>query len=635
MPNPPTAEDLLNAFVKSNDEQAFRRLAERYSGLIFHTALRTLNDRTLAEDVAQRVLGVLAKKASQVARGNAPLAAWLHRTTILEAKSAHRSESRHHRKKEALMRAPADSSDSNDPAWKDALPHLDAAIDTLPEADRHVLLLHFVNEMTFPEIAARIGKSAAAVQKQSRRALETLQRILGKRGVTLSLGILTTGLTAEMVKAAPVLLIPAFSSLGKTTTSAIVVKKSTLTALGTTLLLCGIPLARQQASISVLESKLSSAASASPDPRISSRSGVAKNPSMIERLARDLKAQDHDMLRYLAAVDHIESLRDEELIALIREIVGSALPFKSREIVFGKIFDTLATRNIESALSTLIDVVPIDYASRSETARNLLVNGLRNFSEQDGKRALAWFHDHLESIRTISLRRGAPEGYREKEACVALSYGLILSDPQAAVALLRPLDAWMLASELEQFVRSCDPSLRKDATGFIQVARSLFPEKEANDVVANLINVNLADTRFASVDILLEKHEFTAGEIEAILEKLGAGEFEQASHTPNEMEKAISKYKTWLESRGTVAVDRRVGESLGKAVKSWSHTSGPIYEAMLKSGELGLGDDAIIGLLETAGFTLGAEKSGQLAALLSDPEAARELLLKIKTDRDR
>ena len=201
--------------------------------------------------------------------------------------------------------------------------------------------------------------------------------------------------------------------------------------------------------------------------------------------------------------------------------------------------------------------------------------------------------------------------------------------------LLRPLSAQMLAPELEQFVRSRESTLSKDATGFIQVARSLFPEKEANDVVADLINVNLADTRFASVDILLEKNAFTAGEIEAILEKAGAGDFERASHAPDDLKKAISEYKTWLASRGTDAVDRRVGESLGKAVKSWSRTSGPIYEAMLKSGEIGLGDDAIIGLLETAGFTLGMEKSGQLAALLSDPEAGRELLLKIKTDRDR
>ena len=52
MPNTPTAQNHLNTFARSHDELAFRCLAERYSGLIFHTALRSLNDRTLAEDVA-------------------------------------------------------------------------------------------------------------------------------------------------------------------------------------------------------------------------------------------------------------------------------------------------------------------------------------------------------------------------------------------------------------------------------------------------------------------------------------------------------------------------------------------------------------------------------------------------------
>lgn len=47
-------EELLDAFVKSNDEQAFRCVVERYSGLIYNTALRSLNDRTLAEDVICR-----------------------------------------------------------------------------------------------------------------------------------------------------------------------------------------------------------------------------------------------------------------------------------------------------------------------------------------------------------------------------------------------------------------------------------------------------------------------------------------------------------------------------------------------------------------------------------------------------
>lgn len=627
----PPDEDLLNAFVKSHDEQAFRGLAERYSGLIFHTALRTLGDRTLAEDVAQRVLGVLAKKASHVARGNSPLPAWLHRTTILEAKSARRMESRYHRKKEAIMRAPADSPASDDPAWKDALPHLDAAIDTLPESDRQVLLLHFVNELTFPEIAARLGKSAAAVQKQSRRALEKLQAILGRRGVALSLAILTAGLTTEMAKAGPVLLIPALSTLGKTTTSVLVVKKTTVAALGTTLLLCGIPLARQQASISKLESRLRMATAAPLESRTPSAARGTKSPSLLERLARDLNSKGFDMPRYLSAVDHIAGLSDQEVVAFVKETISSSMSKTEREAIFAQLFQVLFERDVESCLSTLLDVVPADYIGGSQSAGDLLENGVRTLSEHDGVKALAWFREHLETIRSIRKSRSFPAEYWENKMRVALAYGLVFSDPSAAVEVLRPLPIQELTSELSQLVRSREPTLRKDATGFIQVARQLFPEKESHETVAELVGVNLAaNDKFQSVDVLLEKYEFTPAEIDAILEKTGKWHLEPASREADGMEKAISEFRAWLESRKTDDIDRLVGETLGETVLSWSRTGEPVYQAMLRCRELGLGDDAILGLLETAGFSLGKEKSGPLAAMLSNPEAAREVLLKIQ-----
>jgi RNA polymerase sigma factor (sigma-70 family) len=218
--------ELLGRYSASGEDAPFRVLVDRYSGLVFHTARRTLGDAPLAEDVSQRVFVSLAKKAGQVAHSGSPLPSWLHHATLLEAKAVLRSESRHARKKEALMNAPVDPPDSGDSAWRDALPHLDDAIDALPESDRHVLLLHFVNELTHAEIARRVGRSAAAVQKQSRRALEKLQQILGRKGIALSIGVLTAGLTTEMTKAAPVILAPVLgTSIGETTTSLFAVKK--------------------------------------------------------------------------------------------------------------------------------------------------------------------------------------------------------------------------------------------------------------------------------------------------------------------------------------------------------------------------------------------------------------------------
>jgi DNA-directed RNA polymerase specialized sigma24 family protein len=98
--------ELLGRYSASGGDAPFRILVDRYSGLVFHTARRTLGDAALAQDVSQRVFVSLAKKAEQVARGEAPLPSWLHRATLLKAKAELRSESRHARRKEALMNAP-------------------------------------------------------------------------------------------------------------------------------------------------------------------------------------------------------------------------------------------------------------------------------------------------------------------------------------------------------------------------------------------------------------------------------------------------------------------------------------------------------------------------------------------------
>jgi RNA polymerase sigma-70 factor (ECF subfamily) len=643
MPQTPSDEELLDTFVKSGNEQAFRFLAERYSGLIFHTALRSLNDRMLAEDVAQRVLGVLAKKASQVARSNASLPAWLHRTTILEAKSARRSESRHHRKKEALMRAPNHSSDQDDSVWQDALPHLDAAIDTLPEADRHVLLLHFVNELTFPEIARRVGKSAAAVQKQSRRALENLQRILGKRGVTLSLGILTAGLTTEMVKAAPVLLIPSLgtlSTLGKATTSAIVVKKTTVAAIGTTLLLCGIPLARQQASISDLEAKLKNPTDSPQLVRTTSRRANSTSLSMPARLARDLKAKDSDVPRYRGAVEYIEELGDEALISLIKETAVSTMTSNDRVIVIGTTLETLADRDLETgryrdpeaALNALMDHLPLEMVAAIQQSGNTLAHFLRSLSEKDGARALSWFQGHLDQIRSIPEMRGASKLQLENKIRIGLSYGLVFSNPTEAVNILRALPSQNLIQEFDQLVRSVEPSLRKDATGFIQVVRELLPETDATELIAKLhqIRYDHIERGFDNVDMLLDRHEFSPAETEAIILQMGANHLYQGVNFPGGLDKAISEYKEWLASRFPQETDRRVGEALGKWIISWGNTE-KAYDAILNFRSYGLTDEAVVALLNATGPQLGAEKIQKLASMLTDQELAAGIIDRIKS----
>ena len=68
---------LQRRWTQKRDAAAFRRLAERYAGLVYATAVRILSDTAAAEDVAQDVF----LKLSQHPRVDRSLPAWLHRVT--------------------------------------------------------------------------------------------------------------------------------------------------------------------------------------------------------------------------------------------------------------------------------------------------------------------------------------------------------------------------------------------------------------------------------------------------------------------------------------------------------------------------------------------------------------------------
>lgn len=631
--------ELLERYAATGGNTAFRVLVDRYSGLVFHTAQRTLGDHSLAQDVSQRVFVSLAKKAGQVARSGAPLPSWLHRATLLEAKAMLRSESRHVRRKEALMKAPIDPPESGDSAWHDALPHLDAAIDSLPESDRHVLLMHFVNELTFSEIARRVGRSSAAVQKQSRRALEKLQQVLGRKGIALSIGALTAGLTTEMTKASPVLLAPVLgASIGKTTTSLFAVKKTTIAAVSATVLLCGVPLAYQQTRIQKLEARITDAM---PLAELVSRSRTAgsrrhSHVSFLQRLARDLKARESDVPRYVSAVDHVESLSNDELIALALETVASSLSFDDREMIIGQIFEPLATRNPELALDVLLHRIPEPYRSKSYRVEGLIQGILRNYSNKQAQAALAWFERNLGTIRSIPGRDGFPENQRENDIRQSLANGFILTDPSQAIEILRPVQPGMLPLFFQQFSQSRWPDIEKDPRPAIQVARGLLSERIAGEVIADLASPFLSRdqkgfTDFKKFDHLLDSAALTEGELFAFSLKAAKG---LLSIDPRiNLEAGILHYRAWLESRDYGRTDAMVGRALAEVA---GRKGGPAaYDVLLRRDDLGIGEEAVGGFLQGLADQhrpkAEMELIERLVNGLEQPERFHNLVERIKT----
>lgn len=410
-----TDESLLKSFAATRDEAAFRTLADRYLGLVFHTALRRTGSRPLAEEVSQNILCALAKKASSLAKNPDLLAAWLHRATLYESSKAMRSESSHQRRKQLQHpdSIPPTGVHGSSP-WIDAVPHLDVALDKLPEADRGILMLHYFEKRSFPDIARSLGKNSAAIQKQAQRALEKLSRLLRARGVALSVTAIAAGLAGEFAKAAPV-------SFLQSATTSVLNGTNTYTTTGLTLmaiskskalvplalLLFAVPLTLQQVAISKIQKQnaalrmeprpqsrhSSSARLVSPAVR---RQGVSTNTDVLVLYDEQKAVLRQGALMRDAFAGKLESLSPETLDRLIRETAGLRVNRESKGDLLNSLLAALAKKDPDLAVTTAMDLIKADRGTAHALgSRREFLDHFFTWAETHRDEAKSWI-DELE-----------------------------------------------------------------------------------------------------------------------------------------------------------------------------------------------------------------------------------------------
>ncbi|MCW5558579.1 MAG: sigma-70 family RNA polymerase sigma factor [Verrucomicrobiae bacterium] len=199
--------ELLRAYV-GGSEAAFADLVRRHVDHVYSTALRRVNDPVAAQDVAQRVFCLLARKASALDPSGS-LVGWLHRSAVHLSRESLRADRRRRDREAAawqlhlMPRESAPSSGASDAVWQQVAPELDAALLELPEPDRLAVLLRFFQQLPLREVGARLGVSEAAAKMRIGRAILKLRRGLGARGIALSAGALAWLLSDRAVAAAP------------------------------------------------------------------------------------------------------------------------------------------------------------------------------------------------------------------------------------------------------------------------------------------------------------------------------------------------------------------------------------------------------------------------------------------------
>lgn len=196
--------DLAAARAGSVQAQAaLAQIVERHGGLVYSVALRTVSDRTMADDVFQATFLVLVQSARKIQRSGS-LSAWLHGTARnIGRRAVSQRRTRCPQAVEVEMLPACEV----DPFLELERSHerdvLDEELQQLPEIDRAPLVLFYLEERSQREIAELLGISVPAVESRLKRAKQELRVRLVRRGVTLSVAVAAIGWGASAASAAP------------------------------------------------------------------------------------------------------------------------------------------------------------------------------------------------------------------------------------------------------------------------------------------------------------------------------------------------------------------------------------------------------------------------------------------------
>jgi len=209
-PAGPADRELLERFIRNQDEAAFAALVERHGPMVLRVCLRVLGQAQEAEDAFQATFLILVRKAGAIAKPDL-LANWLYGVAARTALKARARAVRRAQLERTVSLVPRPPNNEDDRT--DLLVHLDEELEQLPHKYRAPLVLCYLDGLTNQEAARRLGCPAGSISYRLARGREILRQRLGCRGMApaafalllrnqLGLGELSQGLSNQTVQTA-------------------------------------------------------------------------------------------------------------------------------------------------------------------------------------------------------------------------------------------------------------------------------------------------------------------------------------------------------------------------------------------------------------------------------------------------
>lgn len=166
------------------DRGSFEQLYERFSGVLFATAYRVLNNQEAAEDVLQDVFVQIWEKAPLYDSNRGKPLTWAVTLTRNKAIDRLRSVQRRHRLQDDVEKEAATFEQFDDRSSLDAVEGVEkaqlirAAISKLSSEQRQAIELAFFGGLTQTEIAEKLGQPLGTIKARIRRGMMKLRDLI-------------------------------------------------------------------------------------------------------------------------------------------------------------------------------------------------------------------------------------------------------------------------------------------------------------------------------------------------------------------------------------------------------------------------------------------------------------------------
>lgn len=177
-------EKALIIAAQSGEMNAFQELYDHYRDQIHSLIYYSLNDSAQVEDTLQTVF-IKVYKALPYFRLESSLLTWVYRVALNECKNRRRRRNRYVSLSEidgAFRQATSDVTPERIHESQEVAERLRAAVRSLKPKHQQVILLKYLEDLSYEEVAKVIGCSAGTVASRLYRALQILESRLRASG---------------------------------------------------------------------------------------------------------------------------------------------------------------------------------------------------------------------------------------------------------------------------------------------------------------------------------------------------------------------------------------------------------------------------------------------------------------------